>query len=371
MKLFKNFSNFFKLKILDKYIIRKFLGTFFFTILLMNLIFITIDTSEKIEQFINSNASLKEIIFNYYINFIILFTNILSNLILFISVVFFTSKLSNKSEIVPIFSAGISYNRFLKPYLISCVFFSILFFTMNAYIVPRSQKIQLKFEGTYMRNKNDDRTNIRFKLNNAVAYFSYYNTSEQRGSKFSLDEFNYNNKLYCSIKADAIKWTDNYWLASNVKKIQLSNDGLTQSSDSYDSLVLNLDLNPSDFIEYNRIMGAYNIGELKEKIKKEISRGTGNVNAYKMELYRIYTIPLSVFVLVVIGVTLTSRRSRKDLGLPLGIGILLCLLYLILLQFSNIFSTKGNLNPIVATMIPHTIFIAIAVYLFITRTKEL
>ncbi|MGE9616772.1 MAG: LptF/LptG family permease [Solitalea-like symbiont of Acarus siro] len=370
MDILYRIINFFKLKTLDRYIIKKFIGTFFFTILLMNLIFITIDISEKVERFVKSRASLLEITFDYYLNFSILFTNILSNLILFISVVFFTSKLSNKSEIIPIFSAGISYNRFLKPYLIYCVFFSILFFVINAYIVPKSQKIQLDFEDKYINSPDEQRNNLRFKINNAFAYFNNYSLKDNVGKNFSMQEFDHNNQLDCSVNAHTIVWEGRYWMATGVTKFQMFNNGIGQHIDKYDKLIIDLDLMPDDFIDNRRIMGAYNINELYDKISREIARGTGNVNAYKMELYRIYSIPLSVFVLVIIGVTLTSRRSRKDLGLPLGIGLLLCLLYLVLIQFSNIFSIKGNMDPLLATMIPHVIFMGIALYLFITRTKE-
>ena len=358
------------IKLIDWYIIRKYLGTFVFTMAIFTVVIVIFDVSERLDDFLKHNAPASKVITEYYAGFIPYYLNFLSPLINFIAVIFFTAKMADQTEIVPILSGGVSFNRFLWPYFISSFIIFIVTLTFNLFIIPETNKLRVNFENKYINPKEDDsKMYTHMKLDNKTyVYIENFDNKSKIGYKFSLEKFN-GDKLQEKLVAERITWDSlkRNWKIVNysIRKI----NGLEEKMIYGTSKDTVLDMRPSDFEVYDNLFEAMTMRELNSRIEKEKIRGTGQLVKLELEKYKRYVYALSSFILTLMGVSLSSRKVRGGVGLPLGIGIFLSFAYILSIQFSNMFALKGGLPPLIAVFIPNILFGALGVYLLIKAPK--
>lgn len=355
----------FRLKIIDKYIIGKYLGTFAFTLSVFVIIIFVFDLSEKVDDFNNSHLGLWGILSEYFAGAIPFYINMLWPLINFIAVLFFTAKMADLTEIVPILSGGVSFYRFLKPYFISASIIFILNLLSNLYLIPYTTKIKNDFENTYVfKNNPTTKSNIKMRVDkNTYISIDNFDSKTNVGYRFNLLKFK-GDTLIKSIVADQINWdsTSNKWKIQmySVRNINELKESLTKPTTPLDTA---LDMRPNDFSPYANVFETIPTTELNEKIAKEKIRGTGVLNDLLFEKYKRYFYPLSAYILTLIGVSLSSKKVRGGIGISLGIGILLSFIYIVLNQFAKNFTVKGSLSPSVAVLLPTFLFLALGLYL--------
>ncbi|MBC8051729.1 MAG: LptF/LptG family permease [Sphingobacteriaceae bacterium] len=359
-----------KIKILDWYIIRKYLGTFAFTMAIFSVIIVVFDISERLDDFIKHDAPVSKILFQYYAGFLPFYLNFLSPLINFIAVIFFTAKMADQTEIVPILSGGVSFYRFLWPYFISSfvIFFVTLIF--NLFIIPETNKLYVEFENVYIDPKSDNtKMYTHLQLNkDSYVYIENFDNNQKVGYRFSLEKFN-GHELIEKTVADRILWDSvKYkWKLENFSTRKIN--GLKETMITGATKDTSLDMRPLDFEIYDNLTKAMNMRQLNTRIEKEKIRGAGIMDELLLEKYRRFIYPFSSFVLTLMGVALSSRKVRGGIGLPLGLGIFLSFVYIVFIQFANMFSLKGGLPPIIAVIIPNIIFGILGFYLLIKAPK--
>lgn len=341
-----------------------------FTMAIFTVIIVVFDISERLDDFLKYNAPLSKIIFEYYAGFIPFYLNFLSPLINFIAVIFFTAKMADQTEIVPILSGGFSFNRFLWPYFISSFVIFLVTLIFNLFIIPHTNKLLVDFTNVYISPKTDNtKMYIHLQLNkSSYVYIENFDNNQKIGSKFSLETFK-GDSLVQKITADRILWDSvkNRWKLENyaVRKI----DGLKESINYRPSREMNLDMKPTDFVLYNNVFTAMDMEELNSRIEKEKIRGSGQMDMLLLEKYKRFINPFSAFILMLMGVSLSSKKVRGGVGLPLGLGIILSFTYILFMQFANMFSLKGGLPPLLAIIIPNVIFGILSLYL-LTRAPK-
>lgn len=358
------------MKKIDWYIIRKFLGTFVYAITLIIVIAIIFDISEKIDDFLEKSAPLKEIIFTYYLNFIPYFINLFSPLFTFISVVFFTSKMASDTEIVAMLSNGVSFRRMLLPYFISALVLAILSFWLSNFIIPHSNAKRLAFENTYIHDQFRNReSNIHMQSSpGTFVYFESYNNIDNIGYKFALEKFK-DNKMYYKLISDVIRWDEKKkkWIIENyyIRKI----DGMHEQLRKGALLDTTFTFGPSEFTRRNKDVETMNYSELNAFIDAEKLKGSDEVPFYMIEKYHRISNPFATFILTLIGVSLASRKVRGGIGLHIGLGLLISFSFILFLQISTTFATSGNLSPIVAVWLPNVVYLFLGLYLLRVAPK--
>ncbi len=352
------------MKKLDWYIIRKFLGTFFYAIALLAVIIIIFDFSEKVDDFIEKNPSTYAIIFEYYANFIPFFINKFSALFTFIAVIFFTSKMAADTEIIAILNSGVSFRRLLRPYLLAASFIALLSFILTNFIIPETSQNMHEFQKKYLKGeKYNSPSNIHIQIDPGVfAYVETYNLKENSGFRFALEDFNAEG-MKTKITSDYIRWDSlgSQWKVENWVKREITEKGekLTRGT-SFDTT---LNLKPDDFnidVDYAIYM---NYQELRDFIDNEKMRGSGNLLKFQVEKHSRMAFPFATIILTVIGVSLSSRKVRGGIGLNLGIGITICFAFILFMQVTTVFATFSNLPPALAVWIPNVMFGLLALYL--------
>lgn len=358
------------IKIIDWYIIKKYLGTFIFTLGIFTVIIVVFDVSEKLDDFLKHQAPVSKIIFEYYAGFIPYYLNFLSPLINFIAVILFTAKMADQTEIVPILSSGVSFKRFLLPYLIASSVVFLITLVFNLFIIPETNRLMVNFENIYINPKKDNSrmyTHMQIDKNSYV-YIENFDNTNRIGYKFSLDKFS-GDELKEKLIADRIVW-DSIKMKWTIHNYSIRTiDSLKETMSHGVSKDTTLDIRPKDFEIYDNLYSAMNMHELNERIEKEEIRGTGVMVNLLLEKYKRFVYPLSAFVLTLMGVSLSSRKVRGGIGLPLGIGIFLSFAYILSVQFSTMFALKGGLPPVIAVMIPNIIFGILGIYLLIKAPK--
>ncbi len=360
----------FKLHLIDWYIIKKFLGTFVFTMAIFIAIAVVFDFSEKIDDFLKSNAPFDEIILNYYFNFIPYYIGLLSPLLIFIAAIFFTSKMANNTEIVAILSGGVSFRRLLYPYFVTALFLSVLTYFFNSYIIPNANKVRVVFENTYVNNKYIYKErNIHIQLDDSsYAYMESYNNQDGIGYRFTLEQFN-GKELKYKLMADQIRWDStlkNWKIQSySIKRI----DGLYEYVERGGTKDTVLNMNPSDFERKDNSIASLTNTEMKAYLEKERKRGASGLEAYEIEYYKRFAMSFSTFILVLIAVSLCSRKVRGGVGAQLGIGIGSSFAYILLMQFTTTFALKGGLHPAISVWIPNVLFTIYGLYLLKIASK--
>lgn len=353
------------LKKIDIYIIKKFLGTFFFSILLIVSIAIVFDLSEHIDDFIDKEAPLKAIIFEHYMTFIPFFVNLFSFLFIFISVIFFTSKMAYKTEIIAILSSGVSFRRLLYPYFLSALFLAIFSFFLTNYIIPPANEVRLNFEEKYIRNKfrNFDK-NIHKQIEPGIYIFmDSYNVDFQMGYSFSIERFE-EGKLVSKLVSEYATWD------SVIQKWKVNNyyirsfDSIAENVEWGRRIDTTLNLTPDDFSRRQTIIETMNLNELNNYIDQMKLQGSENIKSLLVYKYQRFADPFAAFILTLIGVSIASRRIKGGIGIHIGIGLLLSFSYILFMQFSKNFAIGGSMDPLLAVWIPNIIFTIIAVILY-------
>ena len=352
------------MKILDKYIIRKFLGTFFFSLALIVAVAVIFDISEKLDDFIERKAPFRAIVFDYYFNFIPYFANLFAYLFVFISVIFFTARMAANTEIVAILNSGVSFRRLLFPYFISAGLIAAISFYFNGWVIPHSNKIKLDFENIYIKNPVEfkDRNMHRQISPGVFMYMESYNNNNNTGYRFSLEKLE-NGKRTWFLNSDRIIWDslsgkwriENYYL----RKINGFHEHI-ETGFRKDTI---FNIRPSDFKRRLNIIEAMDTPALNSFIREEKQQGSANVTLYMVEKYRRLAVPFSTFILMLIGVSLSARKVRGGIGAQLGIGITLSFAYILFQQISNTFAINGSIAPLIAVWIPNLIFACIAVFM--------
>jgi lipopolysaccharide export system permease protein len=359
------------LKILDLFIIKKFLGTFFFSIAIIISIAIIFDISEKLDDFLSNNAPFKAIVFEYYLNFIPYFVNLFSPLFTFIAVIFFTSKMAYDTEVVAILSSGVSFNRFTLPYIISAAVLTILSLLLLNFVIPKANEGRLNFEEKYIRNKFRNREiNIHKQIEpGTYVYFESFNNIENVGYKFSLEKIK-DNRIYYKINAEQMRWDTikNTWVLEyfNIRNILPNNKETLETGSKKD---YNLKLDHKEFARRLNNIETMNYFELDNHIKDQQLKGSSDLPFLLVEKYQRVSLPFATFVLTIIGVAISSRKVRGGIGIQIGLGILLSFSYILFMQVSNTFATVGNAPPLLAVWIPNILYSVIAGVLYFKAPK--
>ena len=354
--------------ILDWYIIRKFIGTYIYAILLIISIAIVFDFNENLSKFTQYHAPWRAIVFDYYANFIPYYSNLFSPLFVFIAVIFFTSKLAGNSEIIAMLAAGVSIRRLMRPYMISCVLIAGLTFYLNSFVIPHGTVIRQNFESLYRNSKkNTSAENVQlYVAKNTTAYIQHYDNQYKRGYGFSLvkikDKKIVSHMTAMEIQYDTVADTKFHWRLSNWKMRTLK--GLKehiQSGASKDTVLL---MEPTDLVYSRGQQETFTSPELLDYISKQTSRGSGNVVQYEVEFHKRIAMSFSSFILTIIGLSLSSRKRKGGMGLYLGIGLALSFSYIMLQTVSSTFAIQADTPPLLAAWIPNIIFAVIAYFCY-------
>jgi lipopolysaccharide export system permease protein len=351
-------------KILDRYIIRKFLGTFFLALSLIMAIAVLFDVSEKMDDFIERKAPLGAIIFDYYFNFIPYFANLFAPLFVFISVIFFTARMAANTEVVAILNSGVSFRRLLWPYFLTAAFLALLSYYFNGWVIPHSNKIKLAFENTYIKKPVEfrDRNIHRQVAPGEFIYLESYNNIYNTGYRFSMEKY-VNGKRTFFLNSERVRWdsVSGKWSIEDyyIRTVNGYHETLRQGQ----RLDTVLPMKPSEFKYRLNIIEAMDNSALNAFIGEQQSQGVANVSAYQIEKYRRQALPFSTFILTLMGVALSSRKVRGGIGLQLGLGITLSFTYIMFMQISTTFATGGNLSPAIAVWLPNFFYAGLSLYL--------
>ncbi len=357
------------LKHLDWYIIKKYLGTFALSIVLIISISVIFDFTEKVDDFMETNAPIKAIVFDYYLNFIPFFTNMFTPLFAFISVIFFTSKLANNSEIIAMLAGGMSFRRLMRPYMVSAGFIALFSFVLMSFVIPPANRIRLEFEDKYVSKfKSDVARNVQMEIEpGIIVYLGRYEEATAKGRSFSLEKFD-GKTLVSRLTAQEIVMDSLYhW---TVKNYLIRNfDGMYEHINRGESLDTVIQMDPADFFITAKEAAQMSTPHLYRYIEKRKERGLGNTQAFEDEYHKRYSTPLSALILTLIGVSLSSRKVRGGMGMNIGIGLTLSALYILFTTFSSQLSIAGSMNPLLAVWLPNLLFLAVGLLLYYKAPK--
>jgi len=352
-------------KKLDIYIIKKFLATFLLSITLIMIITVVFDITEKLEDFVEKQATLHVIIFDYYIYFIPFFANMFAPLFIFISVVFFTSRMAYNNEFIAMLSAGISFNRLMWPYLITSFFLTVFSFYMGNYVIPKANFHRLEFEETYVRNTfvYRDHNVYRQIRPNEFIYFETYSAPTNTAYKYSYEKYR-NDSLIYKLRSSFIRWdsTKSKWTVYNYVIRYFR--GISEKLETGGKFDTTFAFNPSDFHKRENIVEAMTLPELNKYIDQLELQGDPKIEEVKAFKYQRTAMPLSAIILTFIGVALSSRKVRGGIGLHIGLGIALSFTYIFLMQISKNISLGSGMNVMLGAWFPNILYVFIALYLY-------
>ena len=366
-------------KRLDRYIIKKFLGTFTLSIVLVMSLAIVFDLTEKMDDFFENQVPLSEIVFDYYLNFIPYYMNMFAPLFIFISVIFFTSKLAGNSEIIAILAAGVSFRRLLVPYMVSATLLFAVFFWLGGYVIPPANEQLLDFQDKYVqRFKSENARNVQMMVTpGTILYIETFQKSRKSGYRASLDKFD-GKHLVSRIVAERIYFDGvkpdpatgegvPHWHFE--KYIRRDFDGLKETLSHGSRFDTIIPMVPEElFITQEQAQQMTN-PELRHYIEKQRARGTGNIQAFETELHKRYASPIGVFIMTLLAVTMSSRKVRGGMGKNLGIGITLSAAYILFATVSTTFSVNGVMSPFMSVWLPNFVFLAVGMFLYTRAPK--
>jgi lipopolysaccharide export system permease protein len=350
-------------KTIDFYITKKFLGTFFYAIALILSIAVVFDVSENLDEFLSKDVPVKEIVVDYYMNFIPYFANLFSPLFTFIAVIYFTSKMAYNTEIIAILSSGVSYTRLMRPYMVSAFILAIFSFSLGNYIIPPATKTMNEF-----RMKNIDNTrmgverDIHRQIEPGVYIYMRSYTPNDVGNVFTLERFE-GSELKEKLTADNVRWDketgkwviNNYWKRTIYDDYELLENGYRIDT--------TLNMKPEEFRVKKNEMETYKTPELKTEIKLMKTRGVNTIE-WEIEKHKRMATPFSTFILTIIGVGLASRKIKGGLGFHLGLGLALSFSYILFMQISTVFAISGSAPVFVSMWIPNILYSLIAFFVF-------
>jgi lipopolysaccharide export system permease protein len=351
---------------IDWYILKKFLSTFVFSLMLLTVISTVIDMSEKTDDFVKSGLSSREILLQYYAGFVPFIVSMLFPLFVFISVIFFTSKMANRSEFIAILASGVSLARILRPYLVGGILLGLLLWYGNRYIIPKANEKRTHFEAKYI--KSPILQVVSRSIYMRVDSFSYcgiryYDTTSRSGGSFFLETVR-DHKVTYNLRADNMAWdtAKKVWRLSGV--LERSIDGLKENVTFYPELYKKFPFTPKDLQRDEYMQSRLTTPELTRMIELEKLRGSETVKELTMENAHRNATPVAVVILTLIGAILACRKIRGGSGVHLAFGIIICAVFILTDRFSTIFSTKGDLNPYIAAWIPNVLFGLLTIYLY-------
>lgn len=358
---------------IDWYILKNFLVTFFFCMMLFMVVAVAVDSSEKSDDFVKTGLNTYQIIRQYYFGFVPFIWGLLYPLFVFIAVIFFTSRLAARSEIIAILASGTSYNRMLRPYMVGGVLLGALLWVGNRYLIPKANGIRSSFQSNYI-DKSDPTKNIQ---NNTTCWNCYYrridsityvgiknfDTASKSAQGFFLDRV-LNDKVVYNIRSNYAKWDTaiNKWKLTNA--VERKVDSMKETITEYTTLTLNIGLKPYELRKDEYLKDKLTTPELVAFIEQEEQRGTEGLSALKVERYRRTATPAAVVLLTLIGVVLASRKTRGGSGVHLATGIITAALFIMSDRFSTVFATKSNLHPLLAAWLPNIIFSIVAFWMY-------
>ena len=358
------------MKKLDWYILKKFFKTFFFSLLLLNIIVIVVDLSEKADDFVRIKLPLSGLITGYYFGFLPKINAMLFPLFVFIAVIAFTSSMANRSEIIAILSTGITYNRLLRPFFIGGLVLTLLLWWANQTLLPKANQTYAAFDNKYINfnpapNSNySTLNNYYFRLDsNSYGGIRFYDTARHWGNTFFVQTFQ-NNQLAYNLRAESIQWdtATRKWRLEKVveRRINGQQENISQSAVKQ----MEYNFKPRDLQRDEYMKDKMTTRELNEFIDLEKIRGSEIVNTLLVERYNRDAIPVSVLVLTLIAAILTSRKRRGGSGYHLLMGVIICISYILVSRFSIVFAIKANFNGFIAAWFPNVFFGLVALYLY-------
>lgn len=368
------------LKILDKYILKRFIGTFFFSISLMLCIFIVFDISEKLQTFVADKIPIEEIVFEHYLNFIPYYGNLFSPLFTFIAVILFTSKMAYKTEFVAILSSGTSFRRILRPYMIGAALITTMSLILNHFVIPKSNRVRIGFEDKYINNGyNTEERNIHRQLSPGTSlYMADYDNFSNTAHNVSIEKIA-NNKQIAMLKAESMKWDSiaGSWHLTNVFERELIYSAIDSAKAGMPKHVykethrftptktIKIDFSPKDMVRFQSKIEVLPYFELKEFIAKEKLKGSSRIEFFEVEMYKRTAFPFATFILTIIGVSISSRKIRGGVGLHIALGLVLSCVYILFMHVSTTFATSGTFDhALLAVWIPNIIFSFVAFFLY-------
>ena len=352
------------MKKIDLYIIKKFLGTFFFSIVLILSIAIVFDITEHMDDFFETQVSLKEIITDYYIPFIPYYMNMFSQLFIFIAVIFFTSKMASNSEIIAILAGGVSYRRFVLPYMISATILFLLCFILGGYVIPHATAKMLRFTDTYIHKfTSENAHNIHLMVEpNTILYIESFRKDQNMGYRASFETFE-DKTLKERIIAERIYYVEDYhWYFERYTKRTF--EGLKEALERGERLDTTIHIYPNELFITQEMAQQMNNHELYQYLKTQRLRGAGNLEAFETEWWKRWANPVGAFIMTLLGVTLSSKKQRGGTGKNLGIGIVLSAIYILFSTVSTSFSVGGLMSSFTAVWLPNFLFLAISIALY-------
>lgn len=358
------------MKILDYYILKKFLKTYVFAVFLIVLIVMVIDYTEKIDDFIRKQAPMHAIIFDYYLNFIPYWANYISPLMVFIATVFFTANLAAKTEIIAILSSGVSFTRLMRPYLIGSSIIAIGTFIMIGWVVPNANKIRVPFEhqyinGTYFFDKRDVHIKI---APDVYAYIESYDNNTNTGYRFSLERIS-NNEIKEKLISDRITWDTvrKKWTIHDyrIRNLMPGKTGIFAGT----KIDTTLNLFPKDFQNKHLLHETFTLPELNRHIDLVRSRGADGIEVFLIEKYLRFANPISVIILTIIGFLVSARKSRGGVGFQIALGFSLAFIYILFFMMSKGIAEGGGMPPLLAVWLPNIVFSAVGVGLYYTLPR--
>ena len=354
------------IRILDRYIAKKFITTFFLSLLLIIVIVIIFDLSEKIDDFVKGEAPLKEIIFDYYCNYLPYLVNMFASLFVFITVIFFTSRMASNSEIIAILSSGISFHRMMVPYLASAALIALLSLGLSLYVIPNSNATRIEFEAKYFKKHNTfNLHNVHYQISpGQFVYIESFSRWNNTAYKFTVEDMD-GHRLSRKVSAESAVWdtTMDGW---HLRKVFIRDytTGLKDNVVYKEEVDTVLALKLKDLFNNEKTVETLPIGQLNELIDRQKLRGDANVMFASIEKQRRLTMPFSALILTIIGVSLSARKRRGGIGWNIGIGIALAFSYIFFLRISEMFVYTDTLPPAIALWLPNVLFTVVAYFLY-------
>ncbi len=357
------------MKLIDKYILKKFLGAFVFTVLIIVSIILIIDITEKTEKFVKAGVTTGQII-GYYVDFIPWIGNFITPLTTFIATVFITAQMAGRTEIIAILSSGVSFRRMLVPYFIGALMIAAVSFVLTGWVIPNSNKSRLAFEIEYLKSKYYfDQTNIHMQVApDTYLYMRSYNNQSDVGYNFTLEKVE-GTQLLSKLSANRITWDDekDKWQLTTWKKHEMQ--GMEEVIEQGKEMDTTLAIHPNEFENKYRNYDGMTINELNEEIRKLTMRGASNVEVYQVEKYTRFTSPFAILILTFMGVIVSARKTRGGAGFQIALGFFLSFLFILFFILSKTVAEAGGLHPMIGVWIPNIVFggISLLMYKYVPR----
>lgn len=352
---------------LDRYIIGKFLGTYFFSIILIISIAVVFDFNENVDKFLQHNVPREEIAL-YYLNFVPFYSNLFSQLFVFIAVIFFTTKLADNSEIIAMMSTGTSFARIVRPYMISAAIIALFNFCLGSYVIPKGNVQRVKFENKYKnRGRQDLSMNVQLEVDSGViAYFGRYEENLKTGYEFTLDKFE-GKKLVKHLQAmtiqyDTLSYEPYHWIITGYQTRDLQ--GMREHIANGNKLDTIIPIQPQDLMASRDMETTLTTPELSEYINRQKARGFANIQQFEVEYWKRGATSLATFILTLIGVSISAQKRKNGMGIALGIGLVLILAYIMFQTITSSMAVNANFPAAIAVWIPNIVFSFVAIFYY-------